>query len=135
MDFFEDLGKKLSQTYNAASEKTEKVARQAKLKINISDMKDKIQAEYARIGEKLFEKYLEHRDDDVALDFIEEFKTIDKYKEKINSAEKEILALKDLKKCAKCGAQFEDKFEYCPKCGAKHDEIVYETETEKKEEE
>ena len=49
MDFFEDLGKKLSKTYNVASEKTEKVARQAKLKINISDMKDKIVAYYANL--------------------------------------------------------------------------------------
>lgn len=135
MDFFEDLGRKLSKTYNVASEKTEKVARQAKLKINISDMKDKIQEEYAKIGEKIFEKYLDHRDDDVALGFIEEFKAIDKYKEKIKSAEKEILNLKDLKKCAKCGEQFEDKFEYCPKCGAKYEEIVYETEIVKEEEE
>lgn len=134
MDFFEDLGRKLSKTYNAASEKTEKVARQAKLKINISDMKDKIQEEYVKIGEKIFEKYLEHRDDDVALEFIEEFKAIDKCKEKIKSAEREILDLKDLKKCAKCGEQFEDKFEFCPKCGAKYEEIVFETEIVNEEE-
>ena len=135
MDFFEDLGKKLSKTYNAASEKTEKVARQAKLKMNISDMKEKIQEEYAKIGEKIFEKYLDHRDDDVALGFIEEFKAIDKYMEKIKSAEKEILDLKDLKKCANCGGQFEDKFEFCPNCGAIYEETVYETEIVKEEEE
>ena len=135
MDFFENLGKKLSKTYDVAADKTEKVTRHAKLKISISDMKDKIQEEYAKIGEKVYIKYLDHRDDDVALGFIDEFKAVDKYNEKIKSAEKEILELKDLKKCAKCGEQFEDKFEYCPKCGAKYGEVVYETEIVNKEEE
>ena len=60
MDFFENLGKKLSKTYDAAADKTEKVTRHAKLKINISDMKSQIQDEYAKIGEKVYEKYLNH---------------------------------------------------------------------------
>lgn len=133
MDFFENLGNKLSKTYNAASEKTGKIAREAKLKINISDTQSKIDEVYVEIGREIYEKYLNHRDEEVALMFIEEFKKIDKYKDSIKAAEKEILELKDIKKCAKCGAEFEDKYEYCPKCGAKYEENVYETEIIKKE--
>lgn len=135
MDFFEGLGKKLSKTYNVASEKAEKVTKQAKLKMNISEYQSKVDEVYLGIGKEFYEKYLEHRDNEVALEFIKEFKTIDNYKEKINLAEKEILELKELKICKKCGVQYENKFEYCPKCGTKYEEIVYETEIVKKEEE
>ena len=74
MDFFENLGNKLSKTYNAASEKTGKIAREAKLKINISDTQSKIDEVYVEIGREIYEKYINHRDEEVALMFIEEFK-------------------------------------------------------------
>ena len=119
MDFFDKLGKKVSETYNVASEKTSKLAKEAKLKITISEEKEKIESEYKKIGEKLYEKYLNNRDDEVALAFIEEFKNIDVAKENIKKSEDEILDLKDRKKCAKCGNSFDDKFEFCPSCGTK----------------
>lgn len=122
MDFFDKLGKKVSETYNVASEKTSKLAKEAKLKVSISEAQEKIEREYIKIGKNIYEKYLNHRDDDVALTFIEEFKTIDKLKESVRNSEKEILDLKDKKKCNKCGSEFEAKFEFCPNCGAKNEQ-------------
>lgn len=134
MDFFEDLGKKISKTYNAASEKTGKLAKEAKLKVNISDSLEQIEKLYTQIGQKFYAKYMDHREDEIAMEFIQEFKDIDKYKEAIAKAEKEILELKDLKQCSNCKARFEEKYEYCPKCGTKYQETVYETEIVKEEE-
>ena len=37
MDFFDKLGKKISDGYNAAAEKTKEVASETKLKFSISD--------------------------------------------------------------------------------------------------
>lgn len=131
MDFFDKLGKKVSETYNVASEKTTKLAREAKLKVAISEIKENIEKEYEKIGKAIYDKYLNKRDDDVALQFIEEFKAIDKASERIKNAEDEILDLKEKKKCSKCGAEYEAKFEFCPNCGNKSEKEepkVYEAE-------
>ena len=120
MDFFDKIGEKVSKTYNVASEKTANFAKETKLKIEISENKDKINEEYKNIGKKLYEKYIDKRDEDVAMNFIEEFKKIDALNEAIKSYENEILDLKDKTKCEKCGEEFEENYEFCPKCGAKN---------------
>lgn len=131
MDFFEDLGNKITQTYNAASEKTGKIAKEAKLKSNIADANGKINEEYKKIGKKIYEEYLNRREEETVAGLIEEFKEIDKNKEEIAKAEDEILALKDRRKCINCGTEFETKYEYCPKCGTKNNVTVKNIENEK----
>ena len=42
MEFFDKLTKKASETYKGAAEKTGKLAKEAKLKIKISENKSKI---------------------------------------------------------------------------------------------
>ena len=42
MEFFDKLTKKASETYKGAAEKTGKIAKEAKLKLKISDNKSKI---------------------------------------------------------------------------------------------
>lgn len=128
MDFFDKLGKKVSETYNVASEKTSKLAKEAKLKIAISETEEKVEEEYKKIGKAVYEKYVNNRDEEVALGFIEEFKNIDQYEESIKKAKKEILDLKDKKKCEKCGTEYETKFDFCPSCGAKNVKEILEAE-------
>ena len=133
MDFFGDLGKKISKTYNVAEEKANKVARETKLKFNISEMENNINEEYVKLGQKVYEKYLNKREDENALEYINEFKNIDKYKENIENAKNEIEEIKDKKKCLNCGVYFEKSFEYCPNCGTKYEKI-YEAEIVKEDE-
>ncbi len=120
MDFLNKLGKKFSETYNIASEKTTKLAKETKLKIKIADTRENMKMEYMKIGEAIYKKYLNNRDDNIALQFITEFKAIDKAMESIKNAESEILYLKNRKKCSKCGEEFEEEFEFCPNCGSKN---------------
>lgn len=135
MDFFDKIGKKVSETYNVASEKTTKLAREAKLKISISEEKEKIETAYRNIGQKLYEKYLNNRGDEIALAFVEEFKNVDKAKESIKNFEKEILDLKDKKKCSNCANEYEEKYDFCPNCGTKNEKEVFEAEVVDKKEE
>ncbi|MBR6034038.1 MAG: hypothetical protein IKP28_04830 [Clostridia bacterium] len=95
MDFFDKLSQKVSEGYNAAAEKTKEVAREAKLKMTISDCKNKIDEEYKKIGKSIYETFLTKREDDVAMGLIQEFKTIDELNETIKNSEAEISGIKD----------------------------------------
>ena len=136
MDFFDKLGKKVTEGYNVAAEKTKEIAREAKLKISISESKEKIDNEYKKIGKTIYEKFLEKRDEDIAISLIEEFKTIDRLNEDIKNAENEILGLKDMKKCEQCGSEIDENAEFCAKCGnkfPKEEKQVFEAEIVKEE--
>lgn len=122
MDFFDKLGKKVSDTYNSASEKTSKLARETKLKLSIAEEKDNEKQFYEKLGQEFYKKYLDKRDSEVALEFIENFMQIDKVREKIKNYEDEINSIKGLKTCPKCGESFDVNYEFCPKCGYKHEE-------------
>ena len=50
MDFFNKLGKKTTEAYQTAKEKTTKLSEELKLKGKISDCKEKIDNEYKAIG-------------------------------------------------------------------------------------
>ena len=103
MDFFDKLGQKFSETYNTASEKTSKLARETKLKMLISETKDTQKQLFEKLGQEFYKKYLNKRDSDVAIEFIENFKEIDKTNLQIKDYENEILTLKGLRPCPKCG--------------------------------
>ena len=119
MDFFDKLGKKISEGYNAAAEKTKEVASETKLKFAISDCKDKINAEYKKVGEKVYELLLNERDGEIALNLINEFKTIDALKESIKEYEEQMLEVNNKQKCTNCGEEFDINADHCPKCGTK----------------
>ena len=118
MDFFDKLGQKISEGYNAAAEKTKEMANETKLKFAISDCKDKINEEYKKIGKSVYEMLLNDRDNEIALKLINEFKTVDGLNESIKKSEEEILSLNGKKKCEKCGAEIDKNATVCPKCGA-----------------
>lgn len=128
MDFFDKLGEKVSKTYNAASEKTANFAKETKLRMEISENKSKIEEQYKIIGEKFYASFINRREEDIVLRYIDEFKTVDQLKEQIKEKENEILSLKDKKKCAKCGEEYDVNSDHCPKCGEKENKEVLEGE-------
>ena len=58
MDFFDKLGKTASNTYKSAAELTGKIAKEAKLKMKMSENKAKIEDIYEEIGKKVYEKHI-----------------------------------------------------------------------------
>ena len=111
MGFFNDLGKKTSET-------TSKITKEAKLKMKISENKNKIKDLYEEIGKNIYEDFT--KAEKTNAEAIEEkCKSIDELNKEIENANKEILVLNHKKICEKCNAEMEDTALFCPKCGEK----------------
>lgn len=130
MGFFNDLGKKTSQT-------TSKIAKETKLKLKITDNKGKIKNIYEEIGKKVYQNHI--REEKINLKEIveNECSQIDDLSKEIEDAKKEILVLNHKKVCKKCFAEIEDSAQFCPQCGEKQSEekTVFEKAEEKLEKE
>ena len=124
MDFFNKLGKKVSETYDATAEKTSKLAKEAKLRMKINENKSDIKDLYREIGKKVYEKHIREENIDIKSELVEECSKIDAYAKDIEDMRMEILALKDLRLCKTCTAEIAITAKFCPKCGAVQEEIV-----------
>ena len=118
MDFFNKLGKKTTEAYQTAKEKTTKLSEELKLKGKISDCKEKIDNEYKAIGKIVYEK-MKAGEDASKEEITPKCEEIERLKENIEKAEVELLALKNIKKCSDCGTELDLNADFCSICGAK----------------
>lgn len=115
MAFFEDIGKKVSQTSQDAIKKTKIMAETSKLNGQISAEKRVISENYSKIGEKYFELFSANPDENLA-----GFVTVIKEALlKIEELEDQIKKLKGIECCPNCGAEIKDGAAFCTACGAK----------------
>lgn len=122
MDFFNKLGKKASETYQATKEKATNISEELKLKGKISDLKSKIEDAYTEIGKIVYEEM--KNGNDVSKDaIVAKCEEISKDNDEIEKLENEILAVKKIKKCTKCGNELDISAEFCSKCGEKQEKI------------
>ena len=82
MDFFDKLGKKASETYKGAAEKTSKIAKETKLKMAINENKSKINDLYEEIGKKIYENHVREEKENLDEFLKEECKKYNFYYEK-----------------------------------------------------
>lgn len=136
MDFFNKLSKKASETYKGVSEKTNKLTREAKLRMKMNDSKSKINDLYQEIGKKVYEKHTLKEEINIETYLEEEITRIDVLSAEIENCLNEIRLLNDKKQCIKCFAEIEKDAKFCLHCGAeqtveevKEVEIVESTET------
>lgn len=115
MGFFNDLGKKTTET-------TSKIAREAKLKMKITENKGKIKDLYGEIGRKIYENYVREENLDIKEFISNDCSKIDVLSKEIEDARKEILVLNNKKMCKKCFAEIERDSMFCPKCGERQTE-------------
>ena len=129
MGFFNDLSKKTTETTN-------KIAREAKLKMKINENKGIIKDLYETIGRKVYENHVREENIDIKEFIKDDCLKIDKLSNEIEEARKEILVLNNKKMCKKCFAEIEKNAMFCPKCGEKQTEekTVFEKAEEKLEE-
>lgn len=118
MDFFNKLTKKASETYKGVSEKTNKLTKEAKLRMKMNDNKSKINDLYEEIGKKIYERHTTNGEIDIRKDLEEELTKIDVLSAEIESCLKEIRLLNDKKQCIKCFAEIEKDAKFCNHCGA-----------------
>ena len=123
MDFFNKLGKKATEAYQATKEKATDLTEELKIKGKISDAKNRINAIYTEIGKIVYEEVKDNKD--VAKDaVVAKCDEIKAENEKIERLEDQLLAVKDLKRCVTCHAELPIDTDYCPKCGTKQPENV-----------
>ena len=123
MEFFDKLGKKASEAYTVTADKTGKLAKEAKLRMKISDLKSQINTIYKEIGETVYQKHTREGEYDITKEIEEKCTKIDVLSDEIESNLKQCLELKDKRQCPSCFAEIEKDVKFCPKCGAKQEEI------------
>lgn len=134
MEFFDKLGKKTVETYKVTTEKTGKIAKEAKLRILMNEDKSKISDIYEEIGKKVYEKHIREEDYDIKEPIEELCISIDQLSQEIEDSRMEILKLKDKKQCKNCFSEIENEFHYCPNCGVKQEKQEETIETDPEEE-
>lgn len=125
MDFFDKLGEKASKTYKYTTEKTSKLAKEAKLKMSMNENKAKIEELYSEMGRKVYENHIreENIDIDISLELEEYCIQIDELSDRIEDERKEILSLKDKRQCENCYTEIDIDYNYCPHCGQTQESI------------
>ncbi|MCI8291756.1 MAG: hypothetical protein HFJ25_05900 [Clostridia bacterium] len=122
MELFEKISKAASKTYKATTEKTAKIAKETKLKINVNDCKKEITDKYKEIGEMVYQKSVLGEEVDK-----EELKAkceeIDALTQQIVDFKNEILTINDRKNCPNCHLEIEISSRYCPECGFEQPKI------------
>ena len=135
MEFFEKLGKKATETFNSAAEKTNKIASETKIKLKINDCKSKIKDLYQDIGKVVYQKFVLDGKLKVKEDIEEQLTKISEYTSQIEEYEKQILSLSDMKLCVNCKNKIEKNAKFCPECGTEQpEEEVHEVEVVEDEE-
>lgn len=103
--------------YQTAVKATGKLAREIKLKTQMSENKRKIQEIYEDIGKTIYEKYLLEEELNPEVDLLNPCSRIDALADEIDTFRMELLKLKDLKQCPECHYEIYYDFHYCPNCG------------------
>lgn len=133
MNFFDQIGKKASQTYQSAAKKTGKLSKIAKLKMKMNEDKDEIEQLYQEIGKKIYEKHIREEELDITSFLEERCSDIDLLCDEIEGIRQELLKLKDKKQCPNCNSEIEKGYKFCPNCGTKQEDIVVKKKEERKE--
>lgn len=123
MEFFDKLGKKATEAYKVTADKTGKLAKEAKLRMKMNELKSQINEIYIEIGKEVYEKHIREKDYDIKKELEEHCTKIDVLTDDIETMLKECLQLKDRKQCPNCYAEIEKDVKFCPNCGEKQEDV------------
>lgn len=128
MDIFDKIGNVASETYKFTTEKTGKIAKEAKIKMKINECKSKISDLYEDIGKIVYQKHVREEDINIKEDIEEYCVQIDSLSKTIEENRMDLLNLKDKKQCSNCFAEIEINSKFCPNCGS--EQLVEEPEVQ-----
>lgn len=129
MGFFDNLSKKATETYKNTTDKTNRMAREMKLKSYIGENKNKINGIYTEIGKKVYEKHKEGNVSDIEEFIKPELAQIVEIARKIENMNNEIRTLNNIKLCQSCAAEIDLSAKFCPQCGAQQKDESEESDT------
>ena len=113
-DIFKKIGDTLTDAGKTVGEKTKQAGTVAKLNAKIISSERSISESYSILGKYYYDTYKDNPDEEIA----ETVNAVTAAVDTIAELKSELLAIKGLVKCTKCGGEcpFEDTF--CGKCGA-----------------
>lgn len=115
-DFFEDLGKRLSETAEAVTSKAGDALEIQKLKSQVRELSRGNAEDLMELGQSIYDSFLAGEELDEASKGLCE--AIASRKESIEEYEKKIEGLKGACECAKCGKMVAKDMAFCPYCGS-----------------
>ena len=115
MAFFEDLGKKITQTGQGVVQKTKDTAEVIKLNGMISDEERRINALYVQIGQKYVELHATACEPAMA-GFVREIKEA---QARIAEHSEQVKRLKGIARCPHCGGDVPYGAPFCSSCGGR----------------
>lgn len=131
-DFFEDLGKKITETAGAVTKKTEEMVGVQKIKSQIRLEERNKENALQELGKKVYGRY--QKGEIVDADFTALCEAIEQYEKAVHACLKELAELKGMTLCKNCKGELQPEMVYCPKCGTKvEEEIHFEEEFENEE--
>ena len=116
-DFFDDLGKRITETADAVSKKTEEVVETQKIKTQIRSLKRNLERDFEDLGIMLYGKF--QKGEEVAGECVELCEVIKKREENIAEYEREIAEMKGEALCSNCSNPADKNMNFCPGCGTK----------------
>lgn len=127
-NFFQDLGKMISEKAEVVTKKTgevvDVVAKKTEQTVEIQKIKSQIHVmernndrDYKDIGKMIYDKFKNGEGADA--EYIELCDAIAEREESIAKAKEEIAKIKGLDVCPECESHIEPDASFCPKCGAK----------------
>lgn len=123
LNFFKkDLPKKVTKTCKAAGEKSTQLIEEAKLRLNIANLNDKISEKLTKIGSIVYEDY--KTGNSTYADLEELCKAIEEDEVTIADMKSKILTMKKQKQCEVCQTSLYLDDKYCSKCGAEQPELI-----------
>lgn len=113
VSFFNDIGRKISETGHEAVSRTKIMSETNKLNNSVNDCSGKIEALYREIGIFYMNKYGETPDPEIS----PKVSMIKELSENIEKMREEIIRINGFVKCPKCGKTLKNTFLFCDNCG------------------
>ncbi len=114
MAFFDEIGRKITQTGQKAMQKTKDFADVAKLNANVTSMEKEIQNLYGQIGQL----YVSLHGEAPESAFAELVRQLQDTTVQVDALKKQIQELKGVKRCVYCGAENPNHATFCSNCGS-----------------
>ena len=138
-DFFENLGKKITETaevvgkktgevVDSVSQKTGEMVEEQKIKSQIRTLKKGNNRDVGDMGKMIYEQF--KNGEQVNAPFAELCETIKQREASIEEYNKQIAELKGFDVCKNCQIGLEPGTVFCPKCGTKVEDSVADVEFE-----
>lgn len=122
MEFFDNFGKKVTDTYKSATKASGKLIEEGKLKLTIMDNEAQMKEIFEKIGRQYCESYFRGELFDNSK-FENEYEELKRMQLENEQASEKMLHLKNLRKCENCQKEISIENAFCQFCGNRQPEI------------